>query len=337
LDDLGPLPELADLEIRGTYGDPDLLQAIARFRGVEPDWVLPVLGASSANFIALATVANHGDQVLVETPVYDPLPRAARFLGLRPTCFPRRPEARHRPDLEAVERGLAGGAKAVLLTDLHNPSGLVCPRTDLEQLAGLAGEYGAHIIVDEVYLDYAHLNVPGRRRRPVAARLGGQLITTDSLTKVYGLGGLRAGWIIAHPQIVQRAGYVLDLLNVVNPVVSARLTTCALQGIERLTQRCRDLHSQTYPIYAAWLASRDDLAGYGHDGALFGWVRLPEGVTADSLANLLVTRYETNLVSGTFFGCNRHVRIGFGLAPELLQEGLGRVGDALDHLQPGRS
>ena len=323
-----------ELEPAGPYGEPDLIEGIARLRGVEPDTVLPVPGASTANFIALACAANRGERVLIESPAYDPLPRAARFLGLRPVFFERQPGQRYAPDLDAVERGLRNDARAVLLTNLHNPSGLVCPDALLRQLAQLTGKHGAQLIVDEVYLDYARLNSGSNPLR--AAGLGEHVITTDSLTKVYGLGPLRAGWLIAHPRVLERARQVLDLLNVVNPVASARLTRHALDRLDRLAQRCRQAHATCYPTVSSWLATRDDLVDCGHDGALFAWLRLTESVRASHLADLLAVEYDTNLVPGTLFGSDDHVRIGFDLAPQDLTAGLERVGIALDRLRFAR-
>ena len=332
--DIGGLGHWRDLEVQGFYGEPDLIEGIAALRSVAPQRVLPVVGASMANFIALACSASAGDRVLIETPVYDPLVRAARFLNLVPVPFARQPERHHRPDLDAVQRGLAAGARAVMLTDLHNPSGLRCPDDDLERLAVMTADHGANLIIDEVYLDYAVINA-GQARPGAAGRgqLGNHVVTTDSLTKVYGLGGLRAGWIIADPEVLGRAGEVLDLLNVVNPVVSARLATQAVRHIAGLARRCRQIYSAGHPVYTSWLASRDDVVGYGNDGALFGWLRLAPGVGADRLTELLAKQYETHVVSGSFFGCQDHIRIGFGLPADTLADGLDRVGTALDELR----
>lgn len=316
----------------GPYGEPDLIDAVGALRGVAPPGVLPVMGTSTANFIALACAASPGQTVLLETPRYDPLSRAARVLGLRVEAFERLPARRYRPDLEAVEQGLRRGARAVVLTNLHNPSGLMCPDDDLAALARLAADRHAYLIVDEVYLDYAVINRAASRVR--AVELGEHVIVTDSLTKVYGLGPLRAGWIIADPRVIERARQVLDVLNVVNPVVSARLACRALEHLDRLAERCRRAHQASYPPFAAWLESQHDLGGCGHDGALFSWVRLPEGVRSERLAQVLAADYDTQVVPGMFFGADDHIRIGFGLPPPDLAEGLARLAEAVGRMKP---
>jgi aspartate/methionine/tyrosine aminotransferase len=293
------------------------------------------MAASTANFVALAAVAGAGDRVLIERPVYDPIVRAARFLGLEVVFFDRPADQGYFPDLGGIELGLGHGARAVVLTNLHNPSGLLCPERVLRQLSRLAAQYGAVLIADEVYLDYARLNSNCRPLR--AAQLGEHVITTDSLTKVYGLGWLRAGWMIANPRILDQARHVIDLLNVVNPVISARLARQALDCLDTLAERCRTAHDRRYSILSAWLESRSDLGTYGHDGALFSWVRLPPGVSGNRLADLLAAEYDTTLVPGEFFGADGHVRIGFDLPEDELREGLQRVGAALDRLTRGQA
>ncbi|MCP4247100.1 MAG: pyridoxal phosphate-dependent aminotransferase [bacterium] len=325
--------DTSDLHERGTYGDPDLIRAIGRFRGVDEARVLPVPGTSCANFIALAAVAAAGDRVLIESPAYDPLLRVTRFLGLQVLRFDRWPDRDWRPDLQAVRAGLREGAVAVVLTNLHNPSGRLCPADDTAELAAMTAEYGARLIVDEVYLDYAALNAG--RARSSAIDLGEQVLVTDSLTKVYGLGGLRAGWLIAEPQVLRRAQEIVDLLHVVNPVVSAHLAVQALANVDRLGERCREYYRAAHPILARWLADHPDLKACGNDGALFEWIRLPDGVRSDVLVHLLAAEYETNIVPGGFFGCDDYIRIGFGLVPAELAEGLARVGAALVRLRAG--
>ncbi len=334
LADIHDAPTNQNLEPGGPYGEPGLIAAIAGFRAVPVDRVLPVPGASTANFVALACAARPGDRVLIETPGYDPLARAAALLGLNVIPFARVAARRYAPDLAAVERGLQDGARAVIITNLHNPSGLLCPESALRQLARLTAQHSATLIVDEVYLDYARLNVGLDPLR--AHALGDHVITTDSLTKVYGLGPLRAGWLIADPAVLERARHVVDLIHVVNPVVSARLARSAFARLPSLAQRGRQTHESTLAVFNAWLESRPDVGVHGHDGALFVWLKLPENVSAARLAKVLAADFETHVVPGTFFGCDAHVRISLAVAAGELHEGLKRVGAAIDRIRTCR-
>ena len=328
---LDPRTVPVDLEVRDTDGLPALIEALAGRFHVAPDRVLPLPGTSTANFVAMGCVLQRGDRVLIEHPAYEQLPRVADFLELEMMPLPRPAERRFRFSLEAVEAGLAAGAKAVVVCDSHNPSGLLVPEEDLRALAALTAEHGAWLIVDEVYRDYAVLN----RGVPLttAAALGDHVIVTNSLTKVYGLGPLRAGWILASPAVLDRARDLFDHLGVVNSLPSEQLAVAALVQLERLAERTRTLHRVGYPVYRAWLDSRPDVVGYGNDGALFEFPRIPALSDTWPLCRLLADEFDTSVVPGAFFGAPQHIRVSFTLEPDVLAEGFARIGRALDRLQ----
>lgn len=335
---LAPRPEDFDaqtaslpLEEHGRYGRPALIQAIAHRYGEPPERVLPVAGTSTANFMALACAANPGDRVLIEQPAYEPLPRVAEFLHLQPVPLRRPAGNRFIPDVDSVSGGLAGGARAVVISNLHNPSGLCCPQDVLHTIAELCGRRHATLIVDEVYLDFAHVN--RGCARSTAANLGDHVIATSSLTKVYGLGSLRAGWLLANPETIEQARRVMDHIMVVNAAPAEALAVQALRAIDRLAERTRRLYYANYPVLRDWLASRDDLISYGNDGALFEFVGVAGVADTRPLCELLAKQYETQIVPGHFFGAPDHVRIGFALENDALKEGLSRLSEGLDRFR----
>ena len=318
------------LDVHDAYGLEELITAIRVRYGVSPDHILPLPGASMANFIALGCVLRRGAHVLVEHPVYEPLLRVADFLDLESTPLRRDPQRRYRFDLDFLESALARGADAVVMSDLHNPTGLRCPRKDLRAVADLTAANGAYLIVDEVYRDYACIN--GALPPGTAATLGDHVIVTNSLTKVYGLGTLRAGWMLAEPEIIERARDLLDHLCVINPAPSQQLAAAALAQQDRLAERTRRIHQAGYPVFSQWLDSRDDVVGWGNDGAVFEFPRIAGLDDTRSLCQMLAQEYDVSVVPGAFFGAPQHVRISFTPAPDLLAEGLARISKALDRL-----
>ncbi|MHC4698391.1 MAG: pyridoxal phosphate-dependent aminotransferase, partial [Planctomycetota bacterium] len=254
------------LEVRGPYGDLELIDAVAKRYSVSPDGIVPVTGASSGIFIALGMSVLRGGSVIVEHPAYDPLMGVAAFLGLKVTRLVRRADSAFAVASEHLDAGLSQGASAVVLTNLHNPSGQCLSKPDLRGIAKRCTALGATLIVDEVYLDGAHL-ISGR---PLwtAAELGGNVIAINSLTKVYGLGGLRVGWLITGPELATRARTMIDLLNVDNSAPSSALALQAFAHIAHLEERYRRFHREGQAVYRRWLSEESLVEGYANHGAV---------------------------------------------------------------------
>ena len=192
------LPGARDaLEIYGRNDDgwPPLVEAIASRFGVATERVATAPGASGANYLALAALVRPGDTVLVEWPGYDPHMGAARFLGANVTTFQRGWEQGFALDADEVAASITSETRAIVLTNLHNPSGAYAEPEALVEVGKLAKVVGAKVIVDEVYLDA----LEGVDNSPAATR-DDVFISTNSLTKSYGLAGIRVGWVACGPR-----------------------------------------------------------------------------------------------------------------------------------------
>jgi aspartate/methionine/tyrosine aminotransferase len=323
------------LEHNTAYGDPDLIEAIAKLYDVAAAEVVVVPGASSANFIALAAAAKHGECVMVEQPTYDPFEHVSRFLGFDIIPIERRASQGFGIGLDEIEAGLRRGARALMLSNLHNPSGQLLTSETIEQIAALCARANATVIVDEAYLDGVCLT--GHGPRWTAATLADNVVSTSSLTKVYGLGGLRIGWLIANPEFAERGRYIMDLLSVVNAVPAMSLALCALSKLQDLEERYQRFYEEGQVVYRRWLAGEHLVRGYENLGAMFECVRLSDGISADRFNELLVTEYDTQVVPGRFFGLDDHIRLSIALPAADLTEALSRVSEALRRLldRPG--
>src|SRR5208282_1661138 len=192
---------MEDLELTGTssYGFEPLIQRLAAKAGVPPDCVVHAQGTSMANHLALAALLEHDDEVLIEEPTYEALLAAAQYLGARIRRFPRRFENGFQLDPREVERVISPRTRLIVLTNLHNPTGVRTADATLRLVGEIARSLGAHVLVDEVYLE-ACFDSPWQS----AFRLGSNFVATGSLTKAYGLSGLRCGWVLAAPALAQR-------------------------------------------------------------------------------------------------------------------------------------
>lgn len=313
---------LEELEISGTgaYGYAPLQAAIAARYGVGETCVAAAMGASMANLLALAAVVVPGDEVLVEHPTYEPLPAAARWLGAGVRTFPRRAEDGFRLDPDEVERGITDRTRAVVITNLHNPGSALADDETLRQVGAIAARVGARVIVDEVYLDA--LWEPAPR---TSFHLGETFIATNSLTKVYGLNGLRCGWILAAPEIVERAWRLTELFNNIGVHAAERLGVAAFRSLDAIAGRSRALLDANGAALNGFYAAHGELFDarpHAHGTVSFPRLR---GGGVDALCELLIARYDTAVVPGRFFGMDDHLRIGLGTDPAAFREGLDRL------------
>src|SRR5205823_4445908 len=218
--------KLSDLELHGdnAYGYEPLVEALAAHCRVAPQNVVTVPGGTSmANHLAMAALLEHGDEVLIEQPTYDPLLAVAEYLGAKIKRFARRFEDGFKIDIDDLEKQITSRTRLIVLTNLHNPSSALVDETMLRKISELARAVGARVLVDEVYLEAMFEHSP----RP-AISLGPEFVATSSLTKGYGLSGLRCGWILAEPEIANKIRRLDDIFAASAPNVMERLSVSAL-------------------------------------------------------------------------------------------------------------
>lgn len=304
-----------------------LLAAIARRYGVNADGVVVAQGTSMANFLALATLLERGDEVLIEQPTYDPFLAAASYLGADIKRFARRFENGYQLDLDELKATISTRTKLIVLSNPHNPSGVVLNAEMLAQVGDLAEAVGAYVLVDEVYRDILFEDA-----EPVAAHLGDHFITTSSLTKAYGLSGLRCGWILCEPRLAERMRRLNDLFGAVGSMPGDALALAAFRQLDALLERTRAIIEPNQFLVRNFLAAHEEFLEYvlpKHSMIVFP--RLKQLDDSEPLHNLL-RRYETSIVPGKFFEAARHFRLGFAVNPADVEAGLGFLSNALHQL-----
>jgi aspartate/methionine/tyrosine aminotransferase len=321
---------LDDLEITGPsfYGYPPLQSRLARRCGVPEDRVLPATGTSMANFLVMAALLEPGDEVLIEQPTYGPLVDAARFLRADVRRFPRRAEEDFRLDPAAVEAAISPRTRLVVVTNLHNPSNAYADEAAVRRVGEIARAAGARVLVDEVYLEaVAVLGLP----RSSAFGLGPEFVVTSSLTKAYGLNGLRCGWALAEPDLVRKMWGIDDLMGVIPAHPAERLSVAALDHLDLVSDRARRILEGNRGAVNAFFDSRADLRVARVTTGMIAFPKLLRG-DVETLVRVLREEHETTVVPGRFFEAPEHFRLALGTLPETLTEGLARLGKALDRL-----
>jgi aspartate/methionine/tyrosine aminotransferase len=323
---------IEDLELTGTsaYGYEPLIQRLAAKAGVPQECVVHAQGASMANHLAMAALVEHDDEVLIEDPTYEPILAAAQYLGARIRRFPRRFEEGFQLDPREVERAISPRTRLIVVTNLHNPTGVRSPDATLKLVGEIARSMGAHVLVDEVYLE-ACFDTPWQS----AYRLGPNFIATSSLTKAYGLSGLRCGWVLAAPALAQRMWRLTDLFAVTAAHPAELLSVVALDHLPEIAARAKKLLQTNRSLLKKLLDSRKDLLTIWPEAGTIAFPQLSSG-HAEAFCQLLREKYETSVVPGRFFEAPEHFRIGVGGETEMVQEGLSRVAAALDEIESKR-
>jgi aspartate/methionine/tyrosine aminotransferase len=317
---------LETLEINGNdneYGHPPLQKAIAAHHGVNPDCVVESAGTSMANHLAMAAIIEPGDEVLVEHPAYGPILDVARYLHANVKRFPRTDETGWAVDPNAVRACITPRTRLVVITNLHNPTSALTPDSVLREIGDIARSIGALVLVDEVYLDAVYQRTPR-----TSFHLGPEFVVTSSLTKVYGVSGLRCGWILAHPDLAWKMRRLNDLYSATPVYPGLLLAVAVFKHLNRLREKARRIVDADRKLLREFLIRQSGLSAVWTDWGTTSFVQLMGG-NADDFFERLRSEFDTTVVPGCFFEMPDYCRIGMGMNTEMLVEGLDRIRRAL--------
>ena len=296
---------LDDLEItNGGYGYQPLVQSIATRYRVAPESVVTAAGTTFANHLALAALIKPGDEVLFEHPAYEPMLALVHYLGAEVKRFPRRFENGFDVVAEEIESLVTPNTRLIVLTNLHNPSSALIDDATLKQLGEIARSVGARVLVNEIYRETLFEESPR-----TSFHLGNEFVVTSSLTKAFGLSGLRCGWIFAEPELARRMWRLNDLFASTPVHSGERLSVVAMQQLPEIGARAQQLLDRNRKLMNEFLDTREDLEAARPE---FGTVMFPRvrHWTSEPLCRLLREKYETTVVPGSFFEMPAHFRIG---------------------------
>ena len=326
---LGELPvNLEKLEINGddSYGYAPLEQAIAAHHGVDPDCVVESAGTSMANHLAMAAILGPGDEVLIEHPAYGPILDVARYLEANVKRFRRVEENGWAIDAAEVRQCITPKTRLIVITNLHNPTSVLTREPVLREVGDIARSIGALVLVDEVYLDTVYDDTPR-----TSFHLGPEFVVTSSLTKVYGVSGLRCGWILAQPDLAWKMKRLNDLYGATPVHPGELLSVAAFQHLDLLREKARRIVAADRKVLRDFLKQQSRLSAVSTEWGTTSFPRLSRhcGKNADAFLERLRSKFDTSAVPGRFFEMPDHFRIGMGMNTEMFAEGLNRIGRAL--------
>ena len=312
-----------------SWGHPRLVKAIAEQYGI-PDvaHILITSGASMAFVLAVQALARPGDHAIVESPTYQPFLQTLQAREVSVTPLPR-PLPGCTPDTTRLGKLFRSNTRLVVLSNLYNPGGTLLDGKILRTIAALARAHNAYVIVDEVYRDFA----PDTTESPRTAALFDEaIISINSLSKVYGLGRLRVGWLVAAPDVMaalRHAHVTFD--NSITPI-SQGMASVVLEGLPRYRQQALELVATNRQIMAQWTTSMQANSLLTGDLPKYGCVYFPHvngQRDTTSLVEILAGQHQVVVVPGRFFAAPAHIRISFGGDTAHLQTGLERLAKGL--------
>lgn len=321
--------EDAPLDVPLGYGQSNGTEPLRRriaalYDGAGPDDIVVTNGSAEANFVVAWRLVEPGDAVAVLTPTYMQLPGLARALGATVRRIPLREELGWQADPEDVGAAIDRTTRLVVVTNPQNPTGVRLNDTSLAAVLGAAERAGAWVLADEVYSGAEHdgpetPSLFGRYERVVA---------TGSLSKAYGLPGLRIGWVVAGPELVEDLWARKDYTTISPGAFTDALAALALRPDvrTRLIDRARRIVRDGLAVVRDWVEAQDRFALGGHDAGAVCLPRYDLPIESLELAERLRREQSVLVVPGAHFELGPYLRIGFGIPGPELAAGLDRVG-----------
>lgn len=309
-----------------TLGGAGVRNAIARrWTGGDAGRVMVTHGSTEAIFLVMNALLEPGDEVVVLDPVYPGLGDVVRGMGCRLVPWRLRAEDGWRPDLDALAARVTGRTRMIVVNFPHNPTGATLTPAEQDALLAVAARSGAWLLWDGAFADLVYDTAP----LPDPGLCYDRAISLGTVSKGFGLPGLRVGWCLAEPAVLDRMARVRDYLTLhLSPLVEL-LAERVVDAADRILAQKRAAARRSRARVDAWMGEQEGLIGWTLPaGGVCGFPRL-EVPDVEVFCHQLALEQRVMLVPGTCFGWSGHVRLGFGGPAEVLETGLGRLAGAL--------
>ena len=317
-------------EARGT----EALRTIiaSTYQATSPDEILVTTGAIEANYLLFNTLLDPGDRIVTVYPAYQQLYAVARAIGCDVALWELTPENGFRYDLDALEKLVTPKTKLIVANTPHNPTGAMLSEADLRRIHALAESVGAWLLVDEAY---RWLDLPGGDpMAPPIRDLGARGISVGTMSKPFGLPGLRIGWIAAPEAVVQQCWAARDYISLSPGKLNDYLAQVALNLRDEIVARNWAIVTENLRVADAWFEEHADLVSWTRPrGGLLALMKYNFAVPSREVSDVLAADFSVMLAPGSAFGYEGYLRVGVGQRPDIFAEGLRRAAIALEGLR----
>jgi aspartate/methionine/tyrosine aminotransferase len=311
-------------------GAPGLRALIAQRSDVAEGDVLTTAGAAGALFIIATTLLDKGDHMVVLRPNYATNIETPRAIGCAIDYLDLKFEEGFRVDVERLKSLVRPQTKLISITTPHNPTGVALDPDALRNLVALAESRGIHLLVDETYREMSFIP-----KLPVAASLSASAISVASMSKSYGIPGIRVGWIVNRDaKLMERFLAGKEQIGICGSIIDEQIAEAALaQSQQWLATVARDLKAGVETV-AAWLAREKRMEWVRPEGGCvcFPRIRKDAAIDVEKFYRTLAVEHAACVGPGHWFEQDRRfMRIGFGWPlPDELKGGLAAISASLE-------
>ena len=327
-----PVDELLNLELNyaQTNGIPALRERIADlYPGAGPDNVIVTVGCAEANYLAMHTVVASGDEIAVMMPNYMQIWGVAKNNSVKTRSFFLREELGWGLDIDSLNQAITPNTKMIAICNPNNPTGHILTSDEMDAIISAASRVNAWILADEVY---SGVERHTDQQTPSFYGRYNKVLAMNSLSKAYGLPGLRIGWAVAPKETIEELWARHDYTTIGSTMLSNTLAEVALRPHVRqcLVGRARSLVRKGLPILSQWLDSfGDTFHMVPPQASPIAFARYHLDVNSTELADTIRREQSVLVVPGDHFGVDGYLRFRYGLPEDYLKEGLRRVGEII--------
>jgi aspartate/methionine/tyrosine aminotransferase len=311
-------------------------QLAATYARGDADHILVTTGAIEANFLLFNVLLDAGDHAIAPYPAYQQLYSVPEAIGCNVSLWRVGPDTGYRYDLAALESLITPRTRVIVVNTPHNPTGAMLSPADAKRVYDLGREAGAIVIGDEAY---RWLAVPdGDSFAPPMFDLGAHGVSVGTLSKPFGLPGLRIGWIAGPPDLIQRCWGMRDYISLSPGKLNDALAQLAMTHRDRIVDRNRRIIEANLATATRWMRERSDFMSWTPPrGGLLALLKYDLPIASLELADRLATEYSVMLAPGSAFGYEHHLRLGIGQRPDIFEAGLREAGKCLDAVRACRT
>ncbi len=329
----GALEQLLSIDLNYPHanGIPSLRENIARlYPGAGSDNVLVTVGAIEANYNTLWALLDPGDEIAVMLPNYMQVWGMAKNRGLSVKTFSLQEEEGWKLDAAELDLVVTAATKLIAVCNPNNPTGRILSEAEMDQIVAVSQRFGCWILADEVYRGAERTR---QDETPSFYARYDKVVATGSMSKAYGLPGLRLGWAVAPKPVIDELWARHEYTTISAGMLDNHLASLALSPEVRpwLIERTRNYIRKGYPVLEKWMNEHPGMFRLTPpDAAAICFVRYDFDINSTQLVDLLREEKRVLIVPGDHFGIDRSLRISFGLPHDYLTAALDRINETIE-------